>query len=126
MKFILSLSGNTQGILCLLGALAFLTVSDSIIKWLSPELPLHEITLIRGIIALVIVLFMVQLEGGMNTLKTRRPWLHFLRGSMLVLANMFFFLETADCLKAYAIYINSPACNSKANYQQRPAHHSGA
>jgi drug/metabolite transporter (DMT)-like permease len=81
--------------LCLVGALACLTLSDSIIKWLSPELPLHEITLFRSGFALALVLVFVHLEGGMVTLKTRRPLLHLLRGSMLVLANMFFFVGLA-------------------------------
>ena len=90
-----NLNQNTQGVLCLVSALACLTVSDSIIKWLSPELPLHQITLFRSCFALVIVMFIVQLEGGLVTLKTRRPILHFVRGSMLVLANMFFFLGLA-------------------------------
>ena len=43
----------------------------------------------------VLVLFMVRLEGGLQMLKTRRPVLHILRGSMLVLANMFFFIGLA-------------------------------
>ena len=90
-----NLNQNTQGVLCLVSALACLTVSDSIIKWLSPELPLHQITLFRSCFALVIVMFIVQLEGGLVTLKTRRPILHFVRGSMLVLANMFFFVGLA-------------------------------
>ena len=90
-----TLSPNTKGALCLVGALGSLTLSDSIIKWLSPELPLHQITLFRSCFALILVLVMVQLEGGLVTLKTRRPILHFLRGSMLVLANMFFFIALA-------------------------------
>ena len=90
-----NLKQNTQAVLCLVSALACLTVSDSIIKWLSPELPLHQITLFRSCFALVIVLLIVQLEGGLVTLKTRRPVLHFVRGSMLVLANMFFFIGLA-------------------------------
>ena len=95
MKFILSLSPNTRAVLCLVVALACLTISDSIIKWLSPELPLHQITLYRSCFALVLVLVLVHLEGGLHTLRTRRPVLHFLRGSMLVLANMFFFIALA-------------------------------
>jgi drug/metabolite transporter (DMT)-like permease len=90
-----NINQNTQAVLCLISALACLTVSDSIIKWLSPELPLHQITLFRSCFALVIVLIIVQLEGGLVTLKTRRPILHFVRGSMLVLANMFFFIGLA-------------------------------
>ena len=90
-----SLNPNTQGVLCLVVALACLTLSDSIIKWLSPELPLHEITLFRSCVALLLILLLVRFEGGLQSLKTRRPGLHFLRGSMLVLANMFFFIGLA-------------------------------
>ena len=95
MNFFKTLSNNSQGILCLIGAVAFLSVSDSIIKWLSPIYALHEIMLFRALFAMVVVLGIVQLEGGLKTLKTRRPILHFFRGSLLVLANMFFFLGLA-------------------------------
>lgn len=90
-----ALSANTKGILCLVGALGALTLSDSIIKWLSPDMALHQITLLRSCFALLLVMVFVQLEGGLVTLHTRRPLLHLLRGSMLVLANMFFFVGLA-------------------------------
>jgi S-adenosylmethionine uptake transporter len=73
-----------------------LTVSDSIVKLLSPNYALHEIMLFRALFAMVVVIGIVQLEGGFVILKTRRPLLHFIRGSMLVLANMFFFLGLAS------------------------------
>ncbi len=95
MNAISALTKNTQAVLCLVIALACLTFSDSIIKWLSPELPLHQITLFRSCFALVMVLLLVRLEGGFKRLRTRRPLMHFLRGSMLVLANMFFFIALA-------------------------------
>ena len=90
-----TLGPNTQGILCLIGALGALTISDSIIKWLSPDMALHQVTLFRSCFALLAVMVIVQLEGGLRTLKTNRPVLHFLRGSTLVLANMFFFAGLA-------------------------------
>jgi S-adenosylmethionine uptake transporter len=95
MKYLRSLSLNTQGILCLVSAVVFLTASDSIIKWLSPTYALHEIMLFRSLFAMLLVFVIIQLEGGLKTLKTRRPLLHFFRGSLLVLANMFFFLGLA-------------------------------
>ncbi len=95
MKFFKSLSHNSQGILCLMGAVVFLSASDAIIKWLSPIYALHEIMFFRSLFAMFVVLCIVQLEGGFKTLKTRRPVLHFFRGSLLVLANMFFFLGLA-------------------------------
>lgn len=93
-----------------MAALAFLTLSDSIIKWLSPQLPLHEITLFRSLFALVIVFFIIYLEGGLRILKTRRPVLHLLRGAMLVLANMFFFLGLAamPLAETVALFYTAP------------------
>lgn len=110
MKALLALNPNTQGILCLIGAIAFLTISDSIIKWLSPQLPLHEIMLFRGVIASLFLVFIIRLEGGFRTLKTRRPGLHILRGTMLVLANMFFFtgLATMPLAETIALFFTAP------------------
>ena len=94
-KLLASLNPNTLGILCLIGALGSLTISDSIIKWVSDDMPLHQITFWRSCFAMIAVMLIVQLEGGLARLKTERPVLHLLRGSMLVLANMFFFVGLA-------------------------------
>lgn len=110
MQAFTRLSHNTQGILCLMGAVFFLTFSDSIIKWLSPYYPLHEITLFRALFALVIVFVFVQLEGGLSTLKTRRPTLHLFRGMLLVFANMFFFLglSVMPLAEVVALFFTAP------------------
>ena len=50
----------------------------------------------RAIFALCVLMLFVCFTGGLKTLRTRRPLLHFARGSMLVLANMFFFLGLAS------------------------------
>ncbi len=104
------MSANARGIACLLGALAFLTISDSIMKWLSPALPLHEVTLWRALFALGVVVVIVRLEGGFATLKTRRPVLHFTRGTMLVIANVFFFLGLAAMpfAEVVALFFSAP------------------
>lgn len=87
---------RTRGILCIVAATFFLTANDSMIKWLSPHYPLHEIVLIRSLVALIITLFIVRLEGGLRILRTRRPVLHFTRGFLIVIANMAFFLGLAS------------------------------
>ncbi|MDJ0777346.1 MAG: DMT family transporter [Gammaproteobacteria bacterium] len=101
---------NTRGILCLLGALVILTASDSIIKWLSPSLPLHEITLVRSLVALAVVLVIVQFEGGVGTLRTRRPGMHLARGLLLTLANIFFFvgLSAMALAETVALFFTAP------------------
>ena len=93
-----------------MGALIFLTFSDSIIKWLSPNYALHQVMLYRACFAMIVVLAIVQYEGGLRILKTRRPWLHLLRGCFLVLANMFFFLglSVLPLAETVAIFFASP------------------
>jgi len=95
MRVFRQLNQNTQGILCLLTALAFLIISDSIVKWLSPTMTLHQIMLIRGSVALLLVLLCTHFFGGLAQLKTQRPGLHLLRGLLLVTVNLFFFLGLA-------------------------------
>lgn len=106
----LNVRPGTAGILCLVGAVAVLSASDSIIKWLSPTYALHEIMLYRGGVALIITLVFVRLEGGFKILRTRRPALHVLRGLLLVLANMFFFLglATLPLAEAMALFFVAP------------------
>lgn len=101
---------GTAGILCLVGAVAVLSASDSIIKWLSPTYALHEIMLYRGCVAIPITLGFVWFEGGFKILRTRRPVLHLVRGLLLVLANMFFFLglATLPMAEAVALFFVAP------------------
>ena len=104
------MSDNIKGILCLTGALVFLTLSDSIIKWLSPHYALHQIMLYRAVFALFIVLVFVFFGGGIESLKTRRPGMHLLRGMFLVFANMFFFLglATMPIAETVALFFVAP------------------
>lgn len=107
---LLDVRPGTAGILCLVGAIAVLSASDSIIKWLSPTYALHEIMLYRGSVAIVITLGFVWLEGGLRILRTRRPMLHLIRGLLLVLANMCFFLglATLPMAEAVALFFIAP------------------
>ncbi|NKB77287.1 MAG: EamA family transporter [Gammaproteobacteria bacterium] len=100
-----SLSSRSIGIFSLLGSVALLTGSDSIIKWLSPHYALHEIMLFRAGFALIIIMAIVYIEGGIQVLRTRRPVLHALRGLLFVLANMFFFLGLANMPLADAVAV---------------------
>ena len=110
MRLFDKLGGSTQGILCLTCASMFLTVSDSIIKWLSPVYPLHEITLIRALVGLVLVFVFTKLFGDLSRLRTGQPALHLLRGSLLVVANVFFFLGLSIMPMATAVtlFFSSP------------------
>ncbi|WP_299025064.1 DMT family transporter [uncultured Sulfitobacter sp.] len=76
------------GVLCI-------SLNDMLIKQLSSGYPLHQIVFFRSLIGLLVTLVFLQFEGGLPALRTDRPWLHVLRGVLVVIANMCFFLALA-------------------------------
>jgi drug/metabolite transporter (DMT)-like permease len=102
---------GTLGILCVLAAGATFSTSDMLIKTLSGDYPLHQIVLIRAIVALVIILgVFMPLEGGYNNLRSKRWRLHMFRGLCVVVANMAFFVGIAvlPLGEATAIFFVAP------------------
>lgn len=69
-----------------------ISVNDMLIKQLSGGYPLHQIVFWRSGIGLMLGLLFVHLEGGFQLLRTDNKLLHLLRGLLIVIANMTFFL----------------------------------
>ena len=86
-------SNQLLGIVCILIGISSMTMMDAVIKWLSGAYPLHEIVLVRTVISLGLTLVMVHFEGGLGLLNTSRPGLHIVRGLMVTVANMSFYLS---------------------------------
>lgn len=102
---------GTLGVLCVLAAAATFSASDMLIKTLSGDYPLHQIVLIRAIIALVIILgVFMPLEGGYTNLRSNRWRLHVFRGMCVVVANLAFFVGIAamPLAEATAIFFVAP------------------
>jgi S-adenosylmethionine uptake transporter len=72
-----------------------ISINDMLIKQLSGGYPLHEIVFARAFIGILFGLGLVQLEGGWRILKTSQWHWHLLRGILVVIANMTFFLALA-------------------------------
>lgn len=83
------------GIACIVVGMICISINDMIIKQLSGDYPLHQIVMFRASIGIMFTLVMVQYEGGFGILRTRQPLLHLLRGLMVVISNMSFFLALA-------------------------------
>ena len=98
------------GISCIFGGILALTLQDALIKWLSGTFPLHEITLVRSVVAIAITLVLLRLEGGFHLLKTRRQALHLARAALLITANMCFFMGVASMplAEATAMFFTAP------------------
>ena len=80
------------GIVCVVCAWICFSSQDVIIKLISDDYALHQITLTRATIGLLFTLLVfMPLEGGFKLLSTQQPVLHITRGLLIVLSNMFFF-----------------------------------
>lgn len=99
-----------MGIAFVLIGILTISVNDMLIKQLSGGYPLHQVVFTRSAIGLMFVLVMVQLEGGWSILRTRQPGLHILRGLMVVIANMSYFLALAvlPLAEATALFFAAP------------------
>lgn len=109
------MSNNRQnipslGILFILIGVFCLSINDLMIKQLSDGYPLYQIVFVRSVIGLFLTLIIVQLEGGWSILRTSRPWLHTMRGILIVIANMTFFLALAvlPLADATALFFRRP------------------
>ena len=84
---------------------------DMAIKWLSGDYPLHELVLIRSIVAVIIIVAVfLPLEGGLSTIRTNKLTIHLLRGFGIVLANLAFYMGLASMslAEATSIFFVSP------------------
>ena len=97
-------------ILLVLLGVAAISVNDMLIKRLSDGYPLHQIVFSRSAIGILLGLVLVKLEGGFHLLKTRQPGLHMLRGLLIVISNMSFFLAIAalPLAEATALFFAAP------------------
>lgn len=105
------LSSGQLGSVCAFFAVFFFVTNDTTIKFLSGDYALHQVVLIRSLLALVLTMCAIApFNGGFAIFKTKRLPQHFLRGGFTVMANMTFFLGLAamPLADATAIFFISP------------------
>ncbi len=96
---------------CIIVAHVCFTTQDMAIKLISGNYALHQIILIRSILAILFTLLVfVPIDGGLKYLLTKRLGLHLLRGFGIVIANLCFFtaLVTVPLGEAVAIFFVAP------------------
>ena len=99
------------GAACAAGAALCFAGSDAAIKSLSDRFALHQVIALRSLVALALFLaVMVPLLGGYRQLRSRHMPIHLARATLVLLANMAFFLALADMplADATAIFFVSP------------------
>lgn len=97
-------------ITAILISMTAISTQDMLIKQLSGAYPLHQIVFTRAAIGLAASIIFVQFEGGFSILRTRTPFLHLLRGLLVVVANMSYFaaLVVLPLAEATALVFLSP------------------
>ncbi|THH34431.1 DMT family transporter [Aliishimia ponticola] len=98
------------GIIFVLAGVIAISVNDLLIKQLSGGYPLHQSVFLRSGIGILFTLVLVQYEGGWSILKTRRPFVHALRGLLIVIANLSYFaaLAALPLADATALFFVAP------------------
>lgn len=98
------------GISFILAAMVAISINDMLVKAFSGGYPLHEIVLIRSGIGIVLSLVIVQFEGGWTILRTKTPFLHALRGIVIVISNLTYFtaLAVIPLADATALFFVAP------------------
>lgn len=98
------------GIFFIVFGMSCITVNDLLVKLLSDRYSLHQIVFIRSLFGISFSLLMVQFEGGWSILKTSRPGRHALRGGLIVVTNITFFMAIAAMPigEATAIFFVAP------------------
>jgi drug/metabolite transporter (DMT)-like permease len=103
-------SGAAPGIACIIAAMTMLSLQDSIVKWLGATYALHQIVLIRSLIAVSLTLVALAAAGRLALLRTRRWTLHLARGGLMLVTNSTFFLALVamPIAEAVAMFFVAP------------------
>ncbi len=105
-----SLDRPALGIVLMLIGIAGFAVMDAIIKWLTADYPVPQVVALRSWFGLPLLCIFALHQGGLKTLKTRRPMVHVAR-YLLVLALSFSFFWALSQMKlvdAIAITFAAP------------------
>jgi drug/metabolite transporter (DMT)-like permease len=100
----------TRAILLAVSAFALFTAMDCAVKTLGGRYHLFQVVWLQTAVALAIMLLLARRRGGVARLRTRRPWLHLLRGLLAVLSvnAVFYAYATMPLAEVYAVLFTVP------------------
>lgn len=105
-----SISPTRLGIFCMLGGMFFISVNDMLVKSLSGGYPLHQLIMLRSVVAIGFTVALLMAEGGFKLLNTGRWVLHATRAVFILIANTALYAAIASLplATATAIYFVAP------------------
>lgn len=103
-------SSSRIGIFCIIAGMFCISLNDMLIKTLAADYALHQLMLMRSVIALCFSAALLRAEGGFALLHTGRWFLHGLRAVFVLIANSAFFLAIVmmPLATATALYFVAP------------------
>ena len=98
------------GIGCLTAGIGIFSLQDVIIKLISGAYPLHEVMVVRSIVAMPLLLAFVALGGGLRLILSPRWRMLLLRGALMFIAYFAYYLGLASLPLATSVslYFASP------------------
>ena len=90
--FLKKQSNNFKAITAMLLAVFCVTIMSVQAKLIGIEYNAVQITFARAIVVLILLMPFIYKLGGLNFLKTKKPFLHFFRGLAGLIGNVMFFL----------------------------------
>lgn len=83
------------GIAAAMGGSAVFSLNDLFIKQLSGTYALHQVILVRAFVGVVFILGFAAVSRQRQIWRTRRPWMHVMRASIVMISNATYFLGLA-------------------------------
>ena len=102
----MTLSRTLTGILLALSGTIIFSINDVSIKFLSGGYALHQVILIRAVVAMAFILCVVHAsDRGWSQIATSRPGAHLLRVGIVMVSNVTFFVGLAALPLADAVAV---------------------
>ncbi len=101
---------NLRGIALFSLGIFFQTLLDTTAKWLTGNYAVPEIIFFRSVFALLPLALLIFLFGGVKALRITRPWLHLLRGVLVVITITVFYISLGylPLPDAEAVFFTAP------------------
>lgn len=98
------------GIALMLIGIAAFAVMDALVKWLTEDYPVPLVVALRSWFGLPVLFILVHLEGGIASVKTKRPLAHFSRYALVFILSFSFFwgLSQMKLIDAVALSFAAP------------------
>ena len=99
-----------KGVGFLAAALFIFSIQDAFIKQLSSDYPVHEIVLVRSLVAILALIILAIFAGGLRSLKTKKLGAHIVRALVMFIAYTSFFLGLASLhlAETVTLFLSAP------------------